>query len=171
MYIFSRKTEIYRRIIRCKISQSDFRPLYPVLLIQKRNCFTQALLGGAVWADAQPIFFLHKHSFFFFFAYWVEEGQIKKQKYFQNDCLDGAGTEKNGKLAFYRTQNRGILVPMVDFVHPSPPTYLDVISQFTPMKLAIHHLFPRFSIIGGIAPLMLNTWTGKTLCYSRYCQL
>ena len=35
--------------------------------------------------------------------------------------MGGTGTEKNGNPAFYRTQNRGILVPMVDFAHP--PTY------------------------------------------------
>ena len=74
--------------------------------------------------------------------------------------MGGAGTKNNGKPAFYRTQNKGILVTMVDFAQPSPPTYLNDISQFTPMKLAIHHLLiQRFSMNGGIAPLMLNTRT------------
>jgi hypothetical protein len=76
--------------------------------------------------------------------------------------LGGVATKKNGKPAFYRTHNRGILIPMVDIARPSPPTYLNVISQFMPTKLAIHQLLiPRFSISGDIAPLMLNTCTEK----------
>ena len=75
--------------------------------------------------NAPPMFFLRKIFFFFLLLIW--RGENKKYKYFQNYYLDGARTEKNGKPAFYRTQNRGILVPMVDFAHPSPTTYLNVI--------------------------------------------
>jgi hypothetical protein len=58
--------------------------------------------GGG--ASSPLIFFLPTNRFF---GYWVEEGQIKKQRYCQNDHLGGVKTEKEIKN-FHGKQNRGI---------------------------------------------------------------
>ena len=77
---------------------------------------------GVIWGGGRrenapsTIYFLPKK----FFGYRVAEGQIKKEKYFQNDYFRGVKTEKNlKKTVFYGIQNRGkLLLPKVDYLPP-----------------------------------------------------
>jgi hypothetical protein len=83
-------------------------------------------------ANAPPIFFLPNS----FFGYWVEEGQIKKQKSLQNNYLGGVKAEKIENLHF----TEGIGVPATHgwFL---PPT--SVISQVMSMVMWVcqSHVF------------------------------